>query len=164
VEDELKKNIALNGDGTASWNLEHVGRDGTLYSGPVRFRCSMDPLQLIAADRDYRRLLGDNAAFADDSVANMAFALSQLRQRVVESPPFWQTGDTEFGGGRVKDYSVLQTVLSASIAAQEKYEDAIRAEAGRKAERIREMLGEYSKAQRKAEKEADEGGGETEAE
>jgi len=153
---EVKEQIVLNENGTADWNLQKMARDGNMYTGPFRFKTSMDPLSLLAADRDYRKLMGEHAAMADDMMHNMAFALAQLKQRVISSPPFWNDGSTDFGGGRTQ-YEVLQTVLDAAIAAQEKNEERLRDRSSQMAENIRKTLEGYSKEQKTKVDEEEEG-------
>jgi hypothetical protein len=152
-----KSQIVLNQDGTADWGMSFVGRDGTMWSGAFRFHVVVTPMQVIAADRDYRALLGQNPAFASDLAANLAFDLSQLRQRVISSPPWWSTGAGEFPGGQIEDREVISTVLDAAIGAQEKRREERAAEAAQRAEQIRRTLAEFAASQREeAKRDADE--------
>jgi hypothetical protein len=143
---DLKSKILVDSDGTARWSLERLAADGSYYAGLFRFKCVLDPLQIIAADRDQRRLLGEHQAFASDVAANMAFMLSQLRQRVIESPPFWREGSEEYPGGRIKDYDTIVAVFDASVAAQELFQEDLRTKSAARAEKIRKALTEHSKA------------------
>ena len=47
----------------------------------------------------------------------MAFSLAQLKYRIIEAPPFWNT-DSEFPGSKVKDLEAIEEVLMAAIEAE----------------------------------------------
>jgi hypothetical protein len=147
--DEVARGIVLNGDGTASWVLERVGRDGQLYSGTFRFRCELSPIQIIRTDRDQRRLLGEHATYASDIAFNLAASLAQLKHAVVECPPFWSEGGDEFPGSQVKDLSIVSIVSEAATLAVEKYAKHLAEEADRKAERIRKHLSDMAEQAKK---------------
>lgn len=89
------------------------------YLGTFRVKCLLSPLEEIAADKRYRDLLGQNSHLAQEHVRQQAFALSQLEQRVIEMPPFWE--NDIIPGGHIKDDNVLLDVLDLAIEAQEKF-------------------------------------------
>ena len=89
------------------------------YVGEFRVKCILSPLDLLAIDRDFRELLGPvNPIMASGDANNIAFALSQLRHRVLAYPPFWK-GEVYDGGHLPK--KVLYAILDASIEVQEKF-------------------------------------------
>jgi len=112
-------------DGTAYYNLTHTGKIGGLYVGAFRFHCSLTPLQYLEADRDYRNLLGENASLATTHADNIAYALAQLKQRVLEAPPFWNSAGGRFGGGHIKDHDLIDLLLEAAVQAEMNYRKAL---------------------------------------
>jgi hypothetical protein len=89
------------------------------YVGEFRVKCILSPLDLLAIDRDFRELLGPiNPIMASGDANNIAFALSQLRHRVLAYPPFWK-GEVYDGGHLPK--KVLYAILDGSIEVQEKF-------------------------------------------
>ena len=105
---------------TATFTINVVGKHSKdSYMGTFKVKCLLSPLEEIAADKRYRDLLGANSHLAQEHIRQQAFALSQLEQRVIEMPAFWEN-DT-LPGGHIKDVNVLLAVLDRSIEAQEKY-------------------------------------------
>jgi hypothetical protein len=58
------EDIFINGE-EATWSINLVAPFAGSYQGTFRFRCYLSPMGVIQADRDYRKLMGDNAALAD---------------------------------------------------------------------------------------------------
>jgi hypothetical protein len=117
--------ITLQSDGTSTWEINATYPVGGTYMGKFTFRCILTPMQMIEADRDYRDLLGKNAEFANTTVESYVYAISQLKQRVVFSPPFWAESNSRFPGSQVKDSEVLDMVLQAAIESELKYRAAL---------------------------------------
>lgn len=89
------------------------------YMGKYKVKCILSPLEEIEADKIYRELLGNNYHLSDENIKQKAFALAQLKVRVLEYPPFW---DNDFiGGGHVPDSNVILDVLELAIESQEKF-------------------------------------------
>lgn len=97
---------------------EVAEEDQESYIGEFRCKCLLNPIDNIEADRLYRNLLGDYSYAASDRAKNSAFALSQLKVRLVEYPEFWKSPNV--GGGHIP-YSILMTVLEKAIEAQEQF-------------------------------------------
>jgi hypothetical protein len=89
------------------------------YMGNFKVKCVLSPLDYINADKLYRDLLGDNMAMASDRAKNLAFALSQLKYRVIEAPAFWE--HRELGGAHIEDDNVIMSILELAIEAEQKY-------------------------------------------
>lgn len=143
----LDSDISLNTEeGTATWNLTFQGRMGGTYMGTFKFRCSLTPTQYLDADRDFRDLLGKNAELAGTHAEDVAYSLAQLRQRVMEAPPFWNDGG-RYGGGGVKDHDVLSKVLNAAIASELK----LRKELEERHEKAINQLKEFLESKKKKE-------------
>lgn len=123
---ELKKylsrnDIAIEGN-TAKWNIHLVGEIAGLYTGTFVFKCFLTPTARLACGRLYRELLGPNPNLAFINEDNLAFSLSQLRYRIVESPPFWNSAIGINGlPGDVVDQNVIDAVLEAAVASEHKY-------------------------------------------
>lgn len=114
-------------DGTATYTLKHHGQVGGTYIGVFKLLCSLNPIQYIEADKDYRELLGKNAELASTHADTVAYALSQLRQRILESPPFWNEKGGRYGGAHLKDHEILEIMLEAAVKAEIKYRRELQA-------------------------------------
>lgn len=107
----------------ATWHMRLEGNIEGTYTGTFKFRCYLTPSQKIAANREMRQMLGEQMALASQHEANLAFALTQLKYRVISSPPFWNTGNLS---GDIPDTNVIMAVLDAAVAAELQYLDQIK--------------------------------------
>jgi hypothetical protein len=105
----------------AVFDLNITAPIGGTYMGTFKFRCTLSPLQIIDADRDYRDLIGNQPSMVAETADNLAFSLSQLKQRIVLAPSFWTENSGRFPGGGVKDLEVISKVLEAAFLAENKY-------------------------------------------
>src|SRR5271165_3824267 len=86
---ENKFNIIIE-NSTATWVMTPIqGELGGTYNGVFKFRCYLTPLQILSASKEHRELLGQYGGLATPIEENLSFALTQLKQRVLQSPPFW---------------------------------------------------------------------------
>lgn len=139
--------ISVSNDGVARWDINLTFPIGGTYMGTFVFRCILTPMQQIDADRDYRDLLGKNAEFANTMVESFAYAVSQLKQRVIQAPPFWSETLSRFPGSQVKDSEVLDAVLQAAVESEVKY----RQQLGEKHAQALDKLKLHIKQQKEAE-------------
>lgn len=125
---EPRSEIIIEGN-QAKWNINKVGAINGTYAGQFVFRCVLTPSQKIAANRDYREMLGVNPTLADEHVSFMAYALTQLRYRIISSPPFW-TATQQINGidGDIVDEDIISEVLDAAVHAQLKYKNQLETE------------------------------------
>jgi hypothetical protein len=135
----LKKDIIID-NGYAIWDINTSEPVGGTYMGTFKFRCVLSPLQIIEADRDYRDLLGPNPAMVDPLAENLAYALSQLKQRVVQAPPFWTETQARFGGAHIKDTNVIDLALKAAFEAEIKYREELKENHKAATDRLRKAL------------------------
>lgn len=121
--------ITLTGS-TATWRMERMdGELGGTYSGTFVFKCYLTPLASLQAGKEYRSLLGELAIQASDAEANLAFALTTLKQRIISAPPFWTSTLQESGiAGNVGDLNIIAAVLDASIRAEQMFKESIQKE------------------------------------
>ena len=127
-------------NGLATWAINTAEPIGGTYMGNFQFRCVLSPLQIIDADRDYRDLLGPNPALANATAEGLAYALSQLKQRIIKSPPFWTETAARFGGSHVKDTNVIDLVLRAAFQAEIKYRQELKEDHLKATARLKEAL------------------------
>lgn len=125
METKVKESDISIENETALWQLNFQGQIGGTYLGLFRFKTFLTPAQVIDADRDFRELMGPNLQYAATNAENIAYALAQLKHRVIESPPFWRDGSSRFPGSSVKDLECLELVLEAAIACELKYRKEI---------------------------------------
>jgi hypothetical protein len=125
----MDSDITLNGS-EATWVMPRVdGELGGTYTGTFTFRCYLDPLRQLQSGREYRELLGSLAVQASDNEANLAFALTQLKHRIIKSPPFWSSTLQESGiAGNIGDLNVITLILDASIRAENLFKEKIQKE------------------------------------
>lgn len=137
--------IRLEGQ-TAVWDmLETAEVEGT-YQGEFKFRTALNPLQEITADREYRDLMGSNEAQAPTRIKNLAYALTQLKYRVLEAPHFWVDG-SHLPGSQVKDIEIIELVFQAAMLSETKYKALI---AERQLEAIEKLKASRLQQQAKA--------------
>ena len=105
------------------------------YMGEFCVKCIMSPLDHIKADRLYRELIGSvNPHLASKESQNYAFALSQLKYRIIgEMPEFFK--NKELNGGHL-DSHVLIEIVNMAIDAEEFYQE----EQERKIKEMQDML------------------------
>ena len=120
-----RSDIVIQGN-QATWNLHHQGAIQGTYMGNFVFRCFLSPLQLLAASREYRELLGPFPDMATDNEKFLAYAMAQLKYRIISSPPFWTS--TEEGMGDVPDYEVITRVMEAASDAEVMFREGKRKE------------------------------------
>ena len=116
-----RTDIVIEGN-TATWDIRLDGDINGTYVGTFRFKCFLSPTQKLAASREYRQLLGENPTLILKHEDNLAFALSQLKYRVISAPPFW-TSTAQLSGmaGDIPDENIIDAVLDAAIDAELKY-------------------------------------------
>ena len=122
------ENVDIVIDGSiATWTMAAVDGDlGGTYKGTFQFRTFLNPIQQLQAGREFRELLGNNPAFASDTESNLAFAISQLKQRIIKSPPFWSSAAQDGGvAGNIGDLNVIALVLDAAIRAEHAFKERI---------------------------------------
>jgi len=104
----------------AFFDFSDVGaRTNTTYMGEFFVKCVMSPLDRLDAARLYRELIGSiNPHLASQDAKNYAFALSQLKQRALQSPDFYK--NREIDGGHL-DSNILIGIINMAIEAEEEY-------------------------------------------
>lgn len=114
-------------ESTATWTLNATGSLQGTYIGQFKFRCYLTPMQKITASREYRELLGAHPTLAPEHESFLAYALTQLKQRVISSPPFWSsTLQMSNMSGDLPDENVISEVLDAAIASEIKYKELMK--------------------------------------
>lgn len=132
AEDEFKddtperSDIKIEGN-VAVWELKSQGDINGTYIGVFKFKCYLDPMEQIKANREYREMLGLNPLTAPEHESWLAYALTQLKYRVVSAPPFWtSTLDVSGVPGNIPDENILGEVLSAATDAEVKYRNQLK--------------------------------------
>lgn len=142
----FKEQIKVQDDGTAFFTINKPGKGtGENYFGKFHVHCMLTANQILSAGKSYRSLLGQNMAFADSTEINLAFAISQLEQRIIKSPSFWN-------GGNLKDLDIIMLVLDMAIAAEEIYRDQQKEEAAAALDILRKNYEEYVSSSKPASK------------
>lgn len=110
----------------ATWIIKAEGKILGTYSGVFEFRCFLTPSQHLAAGRERRDLLGKNAILADNDENFYAYALTQLKYRVISAPPFWDSSKKigEYSGD-IPDMEVLSEILDAAISSEVMYKNQL---------------------------------------
>lgn len=122
LNDYLKRKDIVIENNIATWNIKAYGEHQGTYAGQFRFKCFLTPTEKLAAGREYRALLGPNIALALKHEDNIAFSLTQLKYRIVKSPPFWSSAVGIDGyEGDIADEGIIDIVLQAAIDSELKY-------------------------------------------
>ena len=113
----MEKDILLEGS-QATWTMPRSeGSLGGSYIGTFIFKCFLNPLEQLQAGRDFREMLGSFGSQASDVEINLAFALTQLKHRVIKSPAFWNSA--EGMQGNLGDLNIIALVHDAANRAEE---------------------------------------------
>ena len=119
----------------AFFDYSGVGeRTNDTLMGSFCVKCILTPVDHLKADRLYRELIGSvNPHLASQEAKNYAFALSQLKYRVLEMPDFFK--NKELDGGHL-DSNVLIDLINLAIESEEEYKK----HQDEKVEKMQEML------------------------
>lgn len=141
----------------ASWQIQAEGLINGLYTGLFTFRCFLTPTQVIAANRERREILGANHNGAEDIDSELAFCLTQLRQRILTAPPFWTTpAQTSGMPGDIPDIEIIFEVLNAAMDAEKMYQEQTAQRKRDAAERAKKAAERFLKQQASETSEEDE--------
>lgn len=152
-----RKDITIEDNDTATWTLSAIGdMRASTYIGKFRFKCFLNPTDKIAANREYRELLGANPTLTPEHESLLAYALTQLKYRVVSAPPFWtqSVGSTSYAGD-IPDENIITTVLNAAIDSEVKYKNTIKKRTEEALKRARLAAERQVKLQNESAKEDD---------
>jgi hypothetical protein len=139
----------------ATWVMPRLeGELGGTYMGRFVFRCFLDPLRQLQAGKDYRELLGNLGGQASEVEAQLAFCLTQLKHRVIKSPPFWSSTLQDSGiQGNLGDLNVISEVNNAAFRAEALFKEKIAKEREAVLDRSIKVAEELLKKQSDEEKE-----------
>lgn len=125
VEEKERSDILIEGN-VGTWEMSIQGDVQGTYIGAFRFKGFLTPTQQIAANRDYRELLGANPTMVPEHESFLAYALTQLKYRVVSAPPFWSAASGSGLEGDLPDENVISAVLDAALATEIKYRNQLK--------------------------------------
>lgn len=148
---ELERpDIVIEND-TATWQMKAEGAILGTYTGTFKFKCYMTPVDNLAAGREMRALLGRDSMFASENDRFTAYALSQLKYRVISGPPFWDSSKQNSDyAGNIPDQDVLALILDSALSAELKYKqmlDERKEEAIQRAKKAAEQIVAQNKAE-----------------
>lgn len=125
VEEKERTDIHIEGN-VGTWDMSIQGDVQGTYIGTFRFKGFLTPTQQIAANREYRELLGSNPTMVPEHESFLAYALTQLKYRIVSSPPFWSAAKGGALEGDVPDENVISATLDAALATEIKYRNQLK--------------------------------------
>lgn len=111
---------------TATWDMRLDGDIHGTYVGAFRFKCYLSPIEQISADRERRELLGPQPFAAPEHESFLAYALTQLKYRIVSAPPFWASANPASLSGDIADENVIAAVLDAALGSEMKYKSQLK--------------------------------------
>jgi len=117
-----KYDLLIQGN-TATWELKEEGPIEGTYKGTFVFKCFLTPTATLAAGREYRELLGKYADMASENESFLAYALTQLKHRIIKAPPFWTSAVGGNFTGDIPDIDILSKILSAAVEAEIRYKE-----------------------------------------
>jgi len=112
------QDIIINLDGTAEFFIDTEDEFKQTVRGKFIVKCYLSPIENIKADRFFRQLLGEHLEHANKNARDSAFALSQLKYRIIKHPPFW--AGEEIDGENV-GIKVLIEIMNKALESQELY-------------------------------------------
>jgi len=105
----------------ATFTIDAIGSfDKKRYVAGFVVKAFLNPIDRISADKLRRELLGPNPESAGSEEKTMAFALAQLKYRVIEAGPFWFKG-SDIGGAALKNDNIIYHVFNLATKAEEEY-------------------------------------------
>lgn len=125
-EKSLERSDLIVEGNTATWDMRLEGDIQGTYAGSFRFKCYLSPLQQIAANREFREIMGPNPTFASEHESFLAYALTQLKYRIVTAPPFWNSQSPASLSGDIADENIIAAVLDAALGAEIKYKSQLK--------------------------------------
>lgn len=123
----MKNNeITLEGS-IATWKMPLTqGSLGGSYTGTFTFKTFLDPLTQLQAGRELRELIGSLGNQASEVEWSLAYALTQLKHRVLTSPPFWTSTQQSSGiSGNVGDLNIIELVIAAAMLSEQMFKEKI---------------------------------------
>jgi hypothetical protein len=144
----------------ATWELRTDGDISGTYQGIFKFKCFLDPMEQIRANREYRELIGPHHLTLPEHESFLAYALTQLKYRVLSAPPFWTSTQSVSGiSGNLPDENIISEVLTAAMDSEIRYRGQLKKKktealdkARKAAEKmIREQQGEAAEDQDESE-------------
>jgi hypothetical protein len=118
----MQDEITITGS-RAKWTMPPTqGELQGTYTGTFEFKCFLTPTEQLQAGREHRALLGNLAHMASEIEYKLAYALTQLKLRIVSAPPFWSSTGQDGGiAGNIGDTNVIGLVLNAAELAETMY-------------------------------------------
>ena len=136
----------------ATYDLHDEGAMQGTYKGRFKFKCFLTPMETVDIDREIRALVGDNPAFASEDAESLAFALVQLKYRVLSAPPFWNSQTARYAGGDIPDINVINRVFAAAIEAEGRYRDNLKKKKEQAIESLKTALAKREEANKAPDK------------
>lgn len=95
-------------------------------NGTFTFKTFLTPLEELQAGRELRALLGELGNQASAKEIDCAFALVQLKYRVIKSPPFWSSTlqDSDYSGN-IPDGNIIGIILNKAMNAEVLYKEKL---------------------------------------
>lgn len=118
----LPDDLTVNPDGTAIFTINEEGAIQGNYRGNFSLRCYLNPLDTLAAGRQFRELLGQFGADAGEQDRYLAFCTAQLAKRVIKGPPWWNADNQS---GNIPDLNVLSTILDRALTAESAFKQRL---------------------------------------
>lgn len=125
-QESLERSDIIIDGAVDSWDMRIEGDILGTYAGAFKFRCYLTPLQQIAAERERRELLGAHGLYAQEHESFLAYALTQLKHRIVAAPPFWTSQSPASMAGDIADENVIAAILDAALGAEIKYKSQLK--------------------------------------
>jgi len=121
----MENDILIDGS-VATWIMPRSeGNLGGTYVGTFTFRCYLDPISQLQAGREFREMLGSFGSNASEIEINLAFALTQLKHRIITAPAFWASDGMP---GNIGDLNIISLVHNAAIRSEDLFAQRIQDE------------------------------------
>jgi len=119
-----QSDITLNTDGTANFYLTYESETLGTVTGPFVFKCQLSPLEFLSIGREHRNLLGANVKDVSETEYAIGLYLSQLKTRIIKSPPFWTSAPNY--PGNINDFNLISFIFEKALSAEILYKDQLK--------------------------------------
>jgi len=119
-----QSDVTLNTDGTANFYLTYESEVLGTVTGPFVFKCQITPLEFLTIGRDHRNLLGPNIKDVSETEYAIGLYLSQLKTRIIKSPPFWTSAPNY--PGNINDFNLISFLFEKALSAEILYKDQLK--------------------------------------
>jgi hypothetical protein len=119
-------NISVNSEtGRATIEIMNFVGSKTMntYMGTFECRCLLPAGEYVKSNRDFVSMVGVSP---DNDATRIAYALIQLKYRLIKKAPFWISEGDIMDGSHIEDYNLIMHLHKACMEAEKTYKDMMK--------------------------------------